>query len=333
MEDVAVASNYSSPRFSNNASISEALICTKCAEVEIQLHQVLEELSSAQLIIQMLKKESAPEDATTTTYYTGDRELCMTDAWKVKSTNDNKGRPVGKIKIRNNEMISSKSEALETKYRYSVLTTDDGMHERKNITNINENSPKSTNNRHKTIPRLDKEKCLNATRPQKELQKGAGKRLNPQNQSISLRQCNASVINETNTIPIIINGRITRKISTTTSNPRTTLIRERKSNTDYQHATQTQARTNHNLLLLGDSHTRGLAERIGCSLQNSFSVTGITKPNADINGITSPRHFAPNNLTNPSTWGHLIPSSYCDVGRFPARYLTFELNCAGIYSN
>ena len=36
---------------------------------------------------------------------------------------------------------------------------------------------------------------------------------------------------------------------------------------------------------------------------------------------------------NPSAWGHLIPSSYCDVGRFPAGYLTFELNCAGIYSN
>ena len=36
---------------------------------------------------------------------------------------------------------------------------------------------------------------------------------------------------------------------------------------------------------------------------------------------------------NPSAWGHLIPSSYCDVGRFPAGFLTFELNCAGIYSN
>ena len=38
-------------------------------------------------------------------------------------------------------------------------------------------------------------------------------------------------------------------------------------------------------------------------------------------------------LPIPSTWGHLIPNSYCDVGRFPAGYLTFELNCAGIHSN
>ena len=160
MADVVVASNYSSPRFLNNASVSEELICTKCAEVEIQLHQVLEELSSAQLIIQMLKKETAPEDATSTSYYTGDRELCTTDDWKVKSTNGNKGRPVSKIKIRNNEMIRSKSEALETKNRYSVLTTDAGMHERKNTTDINENSPKSTNNRQKTITKLDKQEIM-----------------------------------------------------------------------------------------------------------------------------------------------------------------------------
>jgi hypothetical protein len=36
---------------------------------------------------------------------------------------------------------------------------------------------------------------------------------------------------------------------------------------------------------------------------------------------------------NPSAWGHLIPSSYCDVGRFPAGYLNLELNIAGVYAN
>jgi hypothetical protein len=38
-------------------------------------------------------------------------------------------------------------------------------------------------------------------------------------------------------------------------------------------------------------------------------------------------------LLNPSAWGHLIPSSYCDVGRFPAGYLNLELNFAGVYVN
>jgi hypothetical protein len=82
-------------------------------------------------------------------------------------------------------------------------------------------------------------------------------------------------------------------------NQRTTLLRERKSNTDKRYAYQTH--TNHNLLLLGDSHTRDLAERISCSLKNSFSVTGIAKPNADIKGIISPTHFASDNLTKRDT--------------------------------
>jgi hypothetical protein len=35
---------------------------------------------------------------------------------------------------------------------------------------------------------------------------------------------------------------------------------------------------------------------------------------------------------NPSAWGHLNPSSYCDVGRFFIGYLNFEQNCAVVYS-
>ena len=30
---------------------------------------------------------------------------------------------------------------------------------------------------------------------------------------------------------------------------------------------------------------------------------------------------------NPSAWGHLNPSSYCDVGRLFTGYLNYGLNC------
>ena len=53
--------------------------------------------------------------------------------------------------------------------------------------------------------------------------------------------------------------------------------------------------------MLGDSHTKGLADRISCRLGNSFSVTGITKPNADIKGITSPKYFTLANLSKHDT--------------------------------
>ena len=35
---------------------------------------------------------------------------------------------------------------------------------------------------------------------------------------------------------------------------------------------------------------------------------------------------------NPSEWGYLKPSQYCDVGRFLYGYLNFELNCSRVYS-
>jgi hypothetical protein len=53
----------------------------------------------------------------------------------------------------------------------------------------------------------------------------------------------------------------------------------------------------HKILIIGDSHVRGLSEKISNCLDDSFSVTGITKPNADIEAITSPLHPTTKNLT------------------------------------
>jgi hypothetical protein len=51
------------------------------------------------------------------------------------------------------------------------------------------------------------------------------------------------------------------------------------------------------ILIIGDGHTRGLSERIRNYLNVPFNVTGITKPNADAESITSPLHFVAENLT------------------------------------
>jgi hypothetical protein len=55
--------------------------------------------------------------------------------------------------------------------------------------------------------------------------------------------------------------------------------------------TVTSARRRHKILIIGDSHVRGLSEKVSNCLDDSFSVTGITKPNADIEVITSPLHL------------------------------------------
>ena len=95
-------------------------------------------------------------------------------------------------------------------------------------------------------------------------------------------------------IPTLINGRASCEAKVITPGQRSTLPGEGKSNTSEQYATQTH---NLNKILLGDSHIRGLADRMNSSLGSSFSVTGITKPNANINGITSSSDSSLANLT------------------------------------
>ena len=50
-------------KFSEFSNLSETQHCVKCAQLEIQLQQVLNELNSVELIIQMLNKEQVQEDA------------------------------------------------------------------------------------------------------------------------------------------------------------------------------------------------------------------------------------------------------------------------------
>ena len=51
------------------------------------------------------------------------------------------------------------------------------------------------------------------------------------------------------------------------------------------------------MLIVGDSHVRGLSKQVCNCLNDSFSVPGIKKPNADIGVIMSPLHLITDNLT------------------------------------
>jgi hypothetical protein len=66
MADEIVGTNCCAANFQNYSNLSEVQNCVKCAEREIQLQQVLDESSSAQLIIQMLNKECVEKDTVAT---------------------------------------------------------------------------------------------------------------------------------------------------------------------------------------------------------------------------------------------------------------------------
>jgi hypothetical protein len=44
---------------------------------------------------------------------------------------------------------------------------------------------------------------------------------------------------------------------------------------------------NHAILLIGESHAKGITERLATQLRSSIRCTGYVKPNADLNTITS----------------------------------------------
>jgi hypothetical protein len=142
MADLATTMSKGSPRISYNPHSIEVHNSATCVELEIQVKQVLEELNSAQLIIQMLTKETTLEDATTATTTSkqhADHKLLTEDYCQVKSAKEEKGKSKGKWKIRNIERISSMNETIEISNRYVALETNDGRSESENKRNMYEN--------------------------------------------------------------------------------------------------------------------------------------------------------------------------------------------------
>lgn len=78
--------------FLNNSNLSEVQNCVQCVEREIQLQQVLNELSSVQLIIQTLKKEPVQEDAVEMLIQQMGAEWEVDENWRVMTIRGPKRR-------------------------------------------------------------------------------------------------------------------------------------------------------------------------------------------------------------------------------------------------
>jgi len=96
-------------------------------------------------------------------------------------------------------------------------------------------------------------------------------------------------------IPTIINGQITNK--ETSRNIKQTPSHQQKLMQKTTKTSISSTGRRNKILIIGDSHGRGISERIRNYLNVPFNVTGITKPNANTESITSPSHFVAENLT------------------------------------
>jgi len=107
---------------------------------------------------------------------------------------------------------------------------------------------------------------------------------------------------ETYNIPTIINGQLSREGTSWTMQSGT--LQQGKKNLNTTRKTVKLACRRHRLLVIGNSHIRGLSEKISNCLNDSFILLGITKPNADIETITSPIHLK-NGKTNEGRSNHI----------------------------
>jgi hypothetical protein len=96
-------------------------------------------------------------------------------------------------------------------------------------------------------------------------------------------------------IPTLINGQISSKDSSL--NIKQTPPQQQKMKQKTTKMLESSSSKRNKVLITGDSHVRGLSEKIRNHLNVAFNVSGITKPNADAKSVTSSLHFEAENLT------------------------------------
>ena len=131
----------------------------------------------------------------------------------------------------------------------------------------------------------------------------------PNEKGLSLDNVNRSVENSTqhnlqisssldlNTyaIPSIINGRLSRVDSNQLETLKTPLLKEVKPNPSKM--TERSIHSKHKICIIGDSHVKGLSDKLSNDLDECFSVIGISKPNANTEGIISSLNLLTENFT------------------------------------
>jgi hypothetical protein len=179
----------------------------KCAELEVQLQQALDELSSTQLIVQMLRKGYIQDNHNAMLSQRMEANLEVDNGWKEMRLKDPK-RTEGK-------MQSNYKEQIMTENHYEVLEMESDMFDDGNTVkwmqeNKNETDQEINNNRQKEYT-MHNEPCCSVA---KEFQKEANRKITVQHNlqipRSTRHQVNTKAELITHAIPSIINGRLSR---------------------------------------------------------------------------------------------------------------------------
>jgi hypothetical protein len=105
----------------NYSMINGFCDCAKCAELEIQLQQVREELSSIKLIIQLLNKVRVQGMTVTTPIQTMETKWEVDKGWEVITPKGAKKRPEGNGNLRKKGLLNFRGQAIVTTKHFAAL--------------------------------------------------------------------------------------------------------------------------------------------------------------------------------------------------------------------
>jgi hypothetical protein len=198
------------------------------------------------------------------------------------------------MKLKDNELLNTK-EAVLTANRFTTLVTNNNTTRNEDETKSTcENTPRATDSGRKRDVKYPELVCSTTVDLQKGLNVNTNAKLNLKTHSAT-QQHSYTKKEKGYPIPTLINGQTSSKDSSMSikqTSPQQQKMKQKTTKT----SVSSSCRRN-KVLIIGDSHVRGLSEKIRNHLNIPLNVTGITKPNADAESITSPSHFVAENLT------------------------------------
>jgi hypothetical protein len=263
----------------------------------MKLRQLREELISVQLVIGLINKEHVHEATATTPTTVTNTKWEEDDTWKVKKSRSVKRRTGGNRKHRHQKPSIAGGSPVATTNRYAPLETDSHMspYDDDGILNIHEELSATVIADLGVKGKNIAQDHYNAKSTPKE-NKDAGKLAAP-NLQIHGLVCQPVIEgnNEIYNIPTVTNGRVST--GTIDRNIQQGILHQGKRNPITINRAEKAEYRKHKILIIGDSHARGLSEEFMDHLDDSYSVLGIVQSNANTAAILSQSYSQVEDLT------------------------------------
>jgi hypothetical protein len=258
--------------------------CDKCLELEIQLKEALSELSSAQLINEILQKGSkvsmCPEYITnsihTTSYAEADQEV--NSNWElVTSRYSCEPKVLKKIEKHFTLPIS---KTVSTTNRFSMLGISESDRSDKVLVTATRQEAPNIMNKHQNSAN----KPVSFKTPQDKSSYDPHNLIasphNPHDRERETIMKQGDKGNPVYSIPTIVNGCVTTAVTVGVK----TLRKDKSNNSGKRmvklYNNKAGNKRNHKIVIIGDSHSTGLAKEVKNHLRKNFEISGLVKPGA-----------------------------------------------------